>query len=63
MPLDGNQKWMNDLAEKLASKMNVSNGGGDITVQVNLDGEKVATNTVRHINNQTKRSGNSPLIF
>ena len=63
LPLDGNQKWMNDLAEKLASKMNVSNGGGDITVQVNLDGEKVATNTVRHINNQTKRSGNSPLIF
>lgn len=65
VPLDQNTGWMDSLAEKLASKMNINNNGngGDITVQVNLDGEKVASNTVSHINNQTRRTGVSPLSF
>lgn len=37
-------------------------GGGDITVELILDGEKVATKLVRRINNMTQRAG-KPVLF
>jgi len=38
-------------------------GGGDITVELILDGEKVATKLVRRINNMTQRAGKPVLLY
>lgn len=38
-------------------------GGGTVTVVVNLDGEEVARNTVRHVNQMTQRTGECPLAI
>ena len=61
MPLERNTGWIDSLAEKLGSKIN-NVGGGDITVNTYLDGEKVASNTVSKINDMTRRTGISPLL-
>lgn len=42
---------------------NGGGGGGTYTFVVNLDGEEVARTTVRHINQMTERTGETPLLI
>ena len=56
--------WMDTLANKLAAKLDERTSapnGQTITVQCVLDGQVVASNTVRHINQQARATGQNPL--
>lgn len=56
--------WMDTLANKLAAKLDertTAPNGQTITVQCVLDGQVVASNTVRHINQQARATGLNPL--
>lgn len=56
--------WMDTLANKLAAKLDertIAPNGQTITVQCVLDGQVVASNTVRHINQQARATGQNPL--
>lgn len=56
--------WMDTLANKLAAKLDertTAPNGQTITVQCVLDGQVVASNTVRHINQQARATGQNPL--
>lgn len=56
--------WMDTLANKLAAKLDertTAPSGQTITVQCVLDGQVVASNTVRHINQQARATGLNPL--
>ncbi len=56
--------WMDTLANKLAAKLDertTAPNGQTITVQCVLDGQVVASNTVRYINQQARATGQNPL--
>ena len=61
VPLERNTGWINNLAEKLGSKINNDGNDKDLTVNLMLDGKVVTATVVKNINQQTRLNGRSPL--
>lgn len=63
LPLDRHTSWMDDIADRVA--LRVDGGGGmagqDITVNLVLDGKIVTSTVVRNINAQARATGRNPL--
>lgn len=62
IPLSKLWEQMDKFANTLISGV-LSTTDKEITINTYLDGEKVASNTVKHINNKTRRSGHTPIII
>lgn len=62
LPLDRHTGWMDDIADRVALRVD---GGGmagqDITVNLVLDGKIVTSTVVRNINAQARATGRNPL--
>ena len=62
LPLDRHTSWMDDIADRVALRVD---GGGmagqDITVNLVLDGKIVTSTVVRNINAQARATGRNPL--
>ena len=62
LPLDRNDGWKDEIADRVALRVN---GGGaegqDITVNLLLDGKIVTSTVVRNINAQARATGRNPL--
>lgn len=62
LPLDRNTGWMDQIADRLASRLAGGDGGDkNIVVKVVLDGMVVAQSVVKNINKQARATGVNPL--
>lgn len=57
LPLERNTGWMDGLAERVARRV----GGGNIVVQVTLDGKVVGQSVVNYVNGQARATGVHPM--
>ena len=63
LPLDRHTWWMNDIADRVVSRLPGGYSGGEQTITVNLivDGKVLASTVVRHVNAQARATGVNPL--
>lgn len=62
LPLDRNTWWMDKVADRVAQRVNVGpSEGGNITVNLILDGKVITSTVVRNINSQARATGHNPL--
>ena len=63
LPLDRHTWWMNDIADRVVSRLPGGYSGGEQPITVNLivDGKVLASTVVRHVNAQARATGVNPL--
>lgn len=62
LPLERNTWWMDKIADRVALRVNGGSQAGDQNITINLvvDGKKVASTVVRHVNAEARATGRHP---